>query len=122
MRRIILLVYNIFAAVINLKGFENFRFDYVKYEQKEISTDVGYILSVITKIISKWLKHDIRREFNKYIPPPSEIDLNIESKVLNYFGRDWNWIEIGNKFFFRWFVFFFFLRLIIKILRSLKYL
>ena len=54
----------------------------MKHEQKEISTDVGYVLSVITKITSKSLKHDVRREFNECIPPPPVIDLNVKSNTL----------------------------------------
>jgi len=52
-RRIKPLSLQILAAAINIDHFKDGSFDYLQEEKKDIATDIGYILSIIAKIISK---------------------------------------------------------------------
>jgi len=39
-------------------------------EKEDIATNIGYVLSIITKIISKWIRFDIKSQFESCILPP----------------------------------------------------
>ena len=37
-----------------------------------MSTDLGFIISQITQLISKWIKYDIQKHFKDYITPSKD--------------------------------------------------
>jgi len=52
-RHILPIAYQILAAVTDISMFEQKGMEYIKDNQSDISVDIGYILSKVTKIISK---------------------------------------------------------------------
>ena len=62
----------ILAATISIDHFKDSGFNYLQEEKEDIATDIGYVLSIIIKIISKWMRFDIKSQFESCIPPPPD--------------------------------------------------
>ena len=77
------LAMNILASVVDVNEFKLNGFEYMRENQNEIGTDAGYVLSMITKMISKWMRYDIKADYNSCIPPTSDqVKVEDEGEVL----------------------------------------
>ena len=60
-----------------------------------MSIDIGYILSMVTKNISKWMKCDIKKKFSDCIPPLSKD--SVSRDILNICKEESNDSELNAK-------------------------
>ena len=74
------IAYQVLAAVTCVAKFgQQGMEEHVKNNQFDISVDISFVMSNITKIISKWLKVNVRKKFAHSIPPPPEMLFNTEN-------------------------------------------
>ena len=74
-----------FTAALNSNEFLARGMDYVNENQNKIGTDVGYILSIIMMLISKWMRFDIKKKYISCIPPVPD-QLKHEEETNNAFS------------------------------------
>ena len=77
-QRIKLIALQVLAAAIDLNTFKDDGLSYMKENQECIATDIGFILSIITKMISKWMKFDVKAKYDTCIPPAPDQENNKE--------------------------------------------
>ena len=65
---------NVLVSVINIKEFKINEKDYLWDKYEEIAIDAGFILSSISRSLSKLLKYDISLYFDECTLPSSEIE------------------------------------------------
>ena len=56
------------AARVDLKKFEIGGSGHLKDKQLNITTVIRWILSIASKMVSKWMQFDIKPNAEKYIP------------------------------------------------------
>jgi hypothetical protein len=65
--------HQVLASVINVDRLEEEGLSYLHQNKIDLSVDVAFILSSVTQMISKWVKHDIKHHCKDAMPPPPEV-------------------------------------------------
>ena len=81
MRRVVPLAYNILASVIDKDEYNDKGRSYLFENAEEISIDIGFMLTSITRIVSKWMNYNIKIDFDKSTPPSPEIKEEHSSEI-----------------------------------------
>ena len=65
--------HQVLASLINVDRLEEEGLSYLRKNKIDSSADVAFILSSVTQLISKWVKHDMKHHCKDAILPPPEV-------------------------------------------------